>query len=96
MIELKRQIDKLSAGLFEYMEEAKNSLILCEVDKLQEELDKQIDSLAYDALNEACYLMQNKLGITDGGFASVFFSDEKVMDIFKEYIDRELENNDDN
>jgi hypothetical protein len=92
MIELKRKIDKLSAGLFECMEEARNSLILREMDKIQEELDKQIDSLAYDALNEACYLMQNKLGITDGGFASVFFSDDKVINIFKEYIDRELEN----
>ena len=91
MIELKRQIDKLSAGLFECMEEAKNSLILREMDKIQVELDKQIDSLAYEALNEACFVMQTKLGITDGGFASHFFSDDKVMDIFKDYIDRELE-----
>ena len=92
MIELKRKIDKLSAGLFECMEEARNSLILREMDKLQEELDKQIEELAYDAINDACYLMQNKLGITDGGYASVFFSDDKVMNIFKDYIDRELEN----
>lgn len=92
MIELKRQIDKLSAGLFEYMEEAKNALIMCEIDKLEEELGKQIEALAYDALNEACFVMQTKLGITDGGFASHFFSDDKVMDIFKNYIDRELEN----
>ncbi len=92
MIELKRQITKLYAELPDCMDTAKNSLLLREIDKLEEELGKQIKEVAYDALNDACYLMQNKLGITDGGYASVYFSDDKVMDIFKDYIDRELEN----
>ena len=95
MIELKRQITKLYAEVSDSIDSfdtAKQSLLMCEIDKLEEELGKQIEEVAYDALNDACYLMQNKLGITDGGYASVFFSDDKVMDIFKDYIDRELEN----
>ena len=92
MIELKRQISKLWAEVPDCMDTAKNSLLMCEIDKLEEELGKQIEEVAYDALNEACYSMQTKLGITDGGYASVFFSDDKVMDIFKDYIDRELGN----
>ena len=92
MIELKRQISKLWAEVPDYIDTANNSLLMCEIDKLEEELGKQIEKVAYDALNEACYSMQTKLGITDGGYASVYFSDDKVMDIFKDYIDRELEN----
>ena len=92
MIELKRQISKLWAEVPDCMDTAKNSLLMCEIDKLEEELGKRIKEVADDALNEACYSMQTKLGITDGGYASVFFSDDKVMDIFKDYIERELGN----
>ena len=51
---------------------------------------KAIEQLAEDALNTACLLMQVELGITDGGHAGSFFSDDEVRDKFIAYIESEL------
>jgi len=53
----------------------------------------QIQFLAEDALHEACRLIQDKLGVTDGFNASIFFSGERedaIYEIFRQYIEDEL------
>jgi len=42
-----------------------------------------------EALNAACLVVQEKIGVTDGGWASLFFSGEnrqKFDDLFSAYI----------
>jgi hypothetical protein len=51
-----------------------------------------IHELAEEALNAACLTIQQKLGINDGGYASLFFSDNKIHDIFVKYICDEITN----
>jgi hypothetical protein len=52
--------------------------------------EKDLEDLANEALEEACGHIQRKLGVTDGGFASLFFGDDVVVDLFKKYIDEEI------
>lgn len=47
---------------------------------------EEIESLAEDALNAACLLIQNHIGQTDGGNASIWFSDDVVLNNLKAYI----------
>jgi hypothetical protein len=51
---------------------------------------KFVDDLAEDALNSACEVIQEKLGVTDGGFAGHFFSDGFVKNLLKKYIEEEM------
>jgi hypothetical protein len=51
---------------------------------------KDFENLATEALDEACSHIQRKLGIESGDFASHFFSDGKVVEIFQKYIDEEV------
>lgn len=51
-----------------------------------------IEDLAESALNVACLEIQNKIWINDGGYASMFFSDDSVRNKFKEYIMDEIDN----
>ena len=52
--------------------------------------ERDIDDLAEDALNAACLVIQEKLGVTTGDLASVFFSDDIVRDQLINYINSEL------
>ena len=52
--------------------------------------EADLEDLASEALDEACGYIQRKLGVTTGDFASHFFSDEVVVDLFKKYIDEEV------
>jgi hypothetical protein len=52
--------------------------------------DEEIEALAEEALNAAALITQDRLGVTDGGFAGIFFSDGKVERIFQTYIRSEL------
>ena len=52
--------------------------------------EQDLEDLATEALDEACGYIQRKLGVTTGDFASHFFSDEVVVDLFKKYIDEEI------
>lgn len=54
--------------------------------------DQQIKDLAFEALNAACLHIQNTLGVTDGGYAGQFFSDNEIENKFKEYILSEIQN----
>jgi hypothetical protein len=51
---------------------------------------KEHEEIASEALDEACAYIQRKLGIKSGDFASHFFSDGVVVDLFKKYIDEEV------
>jgi len=50
--------------------------------------DQELASLALDA---ACKVIQDHLGVTDGGLAGRFFSDDEVLDSLVEYIAAERE-----
>ncbi|ANN80843.1 hypothetical protein [Bordetella flabilis] len=50
-----------------------------------------IDALAEDALNAACLLIQQRLGVKDGDLAGVFFSDDTTRNELRTYIKQELE-----
>ena len=52
--------------------------------------ERELEDLAQNALDEACAYIQRKLGVTTGDFASHFFSDGVVVDLFKKYIDEEV------
>jgi hypothetical protein len=52
--------------------------------------ERELEDFAQNALDEACAYMQRKLGVTTGDFASHFFSDGVVVDLFKKYIDEEI------
>jgi hypothetical protein len=51
----------------------------------------EIDDLAEEALNAACLTIQKSIGQTDGGPASIFFSNEVVKRRLKGYVRFELE-----
>lgn len=53
--------------------------------------ESEIDDLADDALNAACLTIQKAIGQTDGGPASIFFSEDEVKEGLKKYIRFELE-----
>lgn len=52
--------------------------------------NEQIKLLADDALNIACAYIQDNLGQDDGGNAAMYFSDDKVLNAFADYIRFEL------
>jgi len=52
--------------------------------------DEDIEALAEEALNAAAALIQDRLGVTDGGVAGLAFSDGKVLSLLKSYIRTEL------
>jgi len=52
--------------------------------------DDSTNKLAEEALNLAVAYIQKELSVTDGEFASHFFSDGVVVDLFKKYIDDEV------
>lgn len=51
---------------------------------------QDVEMLAEDALNQAVRVIQDKLGITDGFNASIYFSDDKVKTILTDYIMDEI------
>jgi uncharacterized protein YbcI len=51
---------------------------------------KEIENIANEALDEACAYMQKKLGITSGDFASHFFDDGIVINLFNIYMKDEI------
>lgn len=53
---------------------------------------EQIEEIAEDALNAACLVMQDAIGQTDGGFASLYFSgDHLIREILFDYISKEIQ-----
>lgn len=52
--------------------------------------EKQVQDLAEEALNAACFAIQTALGVTDGMRASIFFSGSDVKEKFIEYINSEI------
>jgi hypothetical protein len=52
--------------------------------------EDEIDDMAEDALNALCLSVQKALGVTDGGLASMHFSDDETKDAIKAYIKAEL------
>ena len=58
---------------------------------VQETTEDEIDDLAEDALNALCLTVQNALGVTDGGYASIHFSDDDTKNAIKTYIKAELQ-----
>ena len=54
---------------------------------------KQIQTLAENALHEACRHIQDALGVTTGDTAGLYFTgdrEEIILDILTRYIDTEL------
>jgi len=51
--------------------------------------EREIENLANEALDEACYYIQRKLGVKSGDFASHFFSDGIVLNKLIQYIEEE-------
>ena len=49
-----------------------------------------INDLAREALDAACLLIQERLGVETGDLASMFFDDDRVEDSFRNYIRSEL------
>ena len=49
-----------------------------------------IKDLAREALDAACLLIQERLGVETGDLASMFFDDDRVEDSFRNYIRSEL------
>lgn len=58
---------------------------------VQDTTEDEIDDMAEDALNALCLSVQNALGVTDGGLASMHFSDDETKDAIKAYIKAELQ-----
>ena len=58
---------------------------------VSETTQDEIDDMAEDALNALCLSVQNALGVTDGGLASMHFSDDETKDAIKKYIKAELQ-----
>jgi hypothetical protein len=54
--------------------------------------EKEIDDMAEDALNALALSVQTALGINDGGYASMHFSDDQAKEMIKTYIKAELTN----
>ena len=57
---------------------------------VHETTEDEIDDLAEDALNALCLSVQNALGVTDGGLASIHFSGDETRNNIKDYIRSEL------
>jgi len=55
-----------------------------------EQEQREFENLANEALDEACYYIQTKLGIQSGDYASLFFSDGVIVELFKKYINEEV------
>jgi len=49
-----------------------------------------INDLAREALDAACLLIQERLGVETGDLASMFFDDDRVEDSLRNYIRSEL------
>lgn len=49
-----------------------------------------INDLAREALDAACLLIQERLGVETGDLAGMFFDDDRVEDSFRNYIRSEL------
>ena len=49
-----------------------------------------IKDLAREALDAACLLIQERLGVATGDLAAMFFDDDRVEDSFRNYIRSEL------
>lgn len=49
-----------------------------------------IKDLAREALDAACLLIQERLGVETGDLASMFFDDDRVEDSLRNYIRSEL------
>ncbi|MAY34740.1 MAG: hypothetical protein CMN84_01435 [Spongiibacteraceae bacterium] len=58
-------------------------------------LNKTLEQACEDAINAGCLHIQNQLGITDGGFAGIFFSDndnrEGLQIVLAHYLYEQLE-----
>jgi len=76
-------------GMLDLINECQNEIDIWL--RLNTAIKINVKELAEEALNAACKLMQDRLGVTDGGFASAFFSDDQVQDVFVEYINAEVE-----
>ena len=50
--------------------------------------DPEIENLAEDALNALCLFVQQRIGQTDGGFASMFWDGRE--DIIRDYVETEI------
>jgi hypothetical protein len=50
--------------------------------------DPEIESLAEDALNALCLFVQQRIGQTDGGYASLFWDGRE--DIIRDYVETEI------
>jgi hypothetical protein len=53
--------------------------------------NEQINELANEALNAAAALIQKRLGVTDGGHAAIFFSDDVALNNLVDYIASEID-----
>jgi len=54
--------------------------------------DQEIEDLADEALNAACLVIQQRLGIEEGGWAGMYFSgDHPIDEILRGYIRSEIE-----
>lgn len=49
-----------------------------------------IKDLAREALDAACLLIQERLGVATGDLAAMFFDDDRVEDSLRNYIRSEL------
>lgn len=78
-------LEKLERELYEYAMDAGYG----------EPADRLTAAVVDDALNAALAVVQKHLGVTDGGFASVWFSDDAKRDAFanvlREYVNQEPE-----
>lgn len=58
-------------------------------------LNKTLDQACEDAINAGCLHIQNQLGVKDGGFAGIFFSDndnrEGLQIVLAHYLYEQLE-----
>lgn len=52
--------------------------------------EEQIDRIVEDALNALCLSVQNAVGQTDGGFASIYFSGDEFREHIKDYVKGEI------
>lgn len=58
---------------------------------ISHETHADVKGLAEEALNEACLVIQKKLGQHDGGLASHHFSDGRVFGLLCDYILTEIQ-----
>lgn len=76
---------------FELLQAGAENLLLNETwDALQDEIDQAKNNMAYAALDAACKVIQDELGVTTGDTAGIFFSDDFVRQLFYRYINAEI------